>query len=109
MTVFEDYRGSEIPVDDNGDQIIKGSRPGEWIGNEFAVFYVDMWSEENWNQDRNYDYCNCYLAEDISYGSYEIDSVEQFGLLMNDEEVIKLGILDEIYITVRYCATQRKN
>lgn len=99
MTVFEDYRGSEIPVNDNGNQIIKGSRPNEWIGNEIALFYVDMFSEDTWNQDRNYDYCNCYLAEDISYGSYEIDSVEQFGSVMNDEEAIKLGILDEICIT----------
>ena len=39
------------------------------------------------------------VADDISYGSYEIDSVEQFGSVMNDEEVIKLGILDEICIT----------
>ena len=97
MTVFEDYRGAEIPVNDNGDQIIKGSRPGEWIGNEFALFYVDLFSVEL--DEAAWDHCNCYLAEDITFGSYEIDSVEQFGSLMNDEEVIKLGILDEIYIT----------
>ena len=97
MTVFEDYRGSEIPVDDNGDQIIKDSRPNEWIGDEFAVFYVDLFSVEL--DELGYDHCNCYLAEDISFGSYEIDGVEQFGSLMNDEEVIKLGTLDEIYIT----------
>ena len=97
MTVFEDYRGSEIPVDDNGDQIIKGSRPNEWIGDEFAVFYVDLFSVEL--DESAWDHCNCYLAEDITYGSYEIDTVEQFGSLMNDEKVIKLGILDEIYIT----------
>ena len=97
MTVFEDYRGSEIPVNDNGDQIIKGSRPNEWIGNEFAVFYVDMFSVEL--DELAWDHCNCYLGEDISFGSYEIDTVEQFGSAMNDEEVIKLGILDEIFIT----------
>ena len=97
MTVFEDYRGAEIPVDDNGDQLIKDSRPGEWIHDEFAVFYVDLFSMEH--AELAYENCNCYLAEDITYGSYEIDNVEEFGSLMNDEEVIKLGILDEIYIT----------
>ena len=97
MTVFEDYRGSEIPVNDNGDQIIKGSRPGELIGNEFAVFYLDLFSMEH--ADLAYENCNCYLAEDISFQSYEIDTVEQFGSAMNDEEVIKLGTLDDIYIT----------
>jgi len=99
MTVFEDYRGVDIPLDDNGEPIIKGETPEVWIGipetnHAIALFRLDMFSTAEWNLDRSYEGCVCSSGMDLSYGYIETDNVEQILDYMNDNQVIKIGDLE---------------